>query len=84
MSADPSYYKHHIFFCLNKRENGEAHRESLRGEGRMTRIVLPAHPERERSRGKGRGNGLSRTAVNSARPAPARRCAEIARFAFRA
>jgi (2Fe-2S) ferredoxin len=23
MSA-PNYYKHHIFFCLNKRENGEA------------------------------------------------------------
>jgi len=20
----PSYYQHHIFFCLNKRENGEA------------------------------------------------------------
>ena len=23
MSA-PSYYKHHIFFCLNKRDNGES------------------------------------------------------------
>ncbi|HVE54569.1 MAG TPA: (2Fe-2S) ferredoxin domain-containing protein, partial [Ramlibacter sp.] len=23
MSA-PQYYEHHIFFCLNKRENGEA------------------------------------------------------------
>jgi (2Fe-2S) ferredoxin len=22
--ANPSYYGHHIFFCLNKRENGEA------------------------------------------------------------
>lgn len=24
VSADPSYYKHHIFFCLNQRSNGEA------------------------------------------------------------
>jgi (2Fe-2S) ferredoxin len=24
MSAPPSYYEHHIFFCLNKRDNGEA------------------------------------------------------------
>ena len=26
MSSEPSssYYKHHIFFCLNQRENGEA------------------------------------------------------------
>lgn len=23
-SASPSYYKHHIFFCLNQRSNGEA------------------------------------------------------------
>ncbi len=23
-SANPSYYKHHIFFCLNQRANGEA------------------------------------------------------------
>jgi (2Fe-2S) ferredoxin len=22
--SDPSYYKHHIFFCLNQRENGQA------------------------------------------------------------
>lgn len=22
--GDPSYYKHHVFFCLNKRDNGEA------------------------------------------------------------
>ena len=22
--AKPSYYEHHIFFCLNKRDNGEA------------------------------------------------------------
>jgi (2Fe-2S) ferredoxin len=22
--SDASYYKHHIFFCLNKRDNGEA------------------------------------------------------------
>ena len=24
MSAPPQYYRHHIFFCLNKRDNGEA------------------------------------------------------------
>ena len=23
MTAPPSYYRHHIFFCLNKRDNGE-------------------------------------------------------------
>jgi (2Fe-2S) ferredoxin len=23
-SASPGYYKHHIFFCLNERKNGEA------------------------------------------------------------
>ena len=23
-STDPSYYERHIFFCLNKRDNGEA------------------------------------------------------------
>ena len=22
--SDPSYYKHHVFFCLNERSNGEA------------------------------------------------------------
>jgi (2Fe-2S) ferredoxin len=22
--SNPSYYKHHIFFCLNQRDNGEA------------------------------------------------------------
>jgi (2Fe-2S) ferredoxin len=22
--SQPSYYKHHVFFCLNKRDNGEA------------------------------------------------------------
>lgn len=22
--ADPSYYRHHVFFCLNQRSNGEA------------------------------------------------------------
>ena len=24
MTSDSSYYKHHVFFCLNKRDNGEA------------------------------------------------------------
>jgi (2Fe-2S) ferredoxin len=24
MTTPPSYYEHHIFFCLNKRDNGEA------------------------------------------------------------
>ncbi|MBC5763466.1 (2Fe-2S) ferredoxin domain-containing protein [Ramlibacter albus] len=37
MSAPPSYYKYHVFFCLNKRDNGEACCADHNAEGAFAR-----------------------------------------------